>query len=68
MAVIGVVSAVGFTNTSGRAGWVRVEVADGVVAGNEFLVESGVFVVHARVDHGDVDVLAGEAEVPRPMG
>ena len=40
------------------------KVADGVVAGDEFLVQAGVFVVNPRVDHGDVDVLSSEAEVP----
>ena len=68
MAVVGVVGAVGFTNATGRAGWVGVQVADGVVAGDEFLIQAGVFVVHTRVDHGDVHVLTGKAEVPRAHG
>ncbi len=44
------------------------EVAHGVIAGNEFLVQAGVFVVHARVDHGDVNAFAGISQVPGAHG
>ncbi len=68
VAVVGVVGAIGFTDATGRAGWVGMQVAHGVVASDEFLVQAGVFVVHTRIDHGDVHVLPGKAEVPCAYG
>ena len=62
--VIGVVGPVGFSNATSRARRVAMEVAHSIVSGDEFLIEAGVFVVHTRVNHRDVDVLAREAQVP----
>jgi len=68
VAVVGVVRAVGFSDTAGRASRVGMQVAHGVIAGDQFLIQAGVFVVHTRVNHGDVHVLPGKAEVPCTHG
>ena len=44
------------------------DVAHGIVASDELLVQSRMFVIDTRVHHGDVDVGTGEAEVPRTHG
>ena len=41
-----------------------VQEADGIVPGHEFLVQPGMLVVHAGVDHGDDHAFSADAEVP----
>ena len=68
VAVIRVVSAIGLTRPACCAQRVGVDVAHGIVAGDEFLIQSRMFIIDTRVHHGDVDVGTGEAEVPRTHG
>ncbi len=66
--VVGVVGSVGFSGTARHTDWVGVNVTHRIKPGNEFLVQTGVLVVHTRVDHGDVDAFSRDAQIPCTHG